>query len=127
MVFMTNTHTYMPNQSDWLYNDRGIIKWFGFFMSDHTEKMNQDEQQYSPIDQQPIQQDSMTVNMLLHFAISTTNVATITITSINTDKQHLTYQGEIDEIDLTSVTIINNFVPNKIPLDQIMNVSVENW
>lgn len=124
---MSNTHTYMPNQADWLYNDRGIIKWFGFFMSDHTEKMNQDEQHYSSIDQQPIQQDAITINMLLHFAITTTNVATITTNSVDTDKRHLSYVGEIEEINLTNVTIIQDYIPNKIPLDQIMNVSVENW
>ncbi len=38
-------------RDQWLYNDRGMMKWLGYFLSDHTQDMtdkNQRSSHYSP-------------------------------------------------------------------------------
>ncbi|ANK62988.1 hypothetical protein AYR56_07425 [Loigolactobacillus backii] len=48
----------------WLYDDRGMMKWMGFFMSDHTMYMEAEQGSEAPALPRPIQ-DSKRIDTLL--------------------------------------------------------------
>ncbi len=35
-------------RDQWLYNDRGMMKWLGYFLSDHTQDMTDKKSEEAP-------------------------------------------------------------------------------
>lgn len=65
----------------WLYPDRGMIKWLGYFLSDHTQDMTDKKIAEAPTIRLP-QQDAKTIDKLLQ--ISWRNAMQITL-QLNAD------------------------------------------
>lgn len=51
-------------RDQWLYNDRGMKKWMGYFLSDHTQDMANKQQEEVPTHRLP-EQDSKTIDQIL--------------------------------------------------------------
>lgn len=59
-------------QENWLYHDRGMMKWMGFFMSDHTVYM--DQQKGKEAAERPLpQMESTVIDRLLQQSWRQTN------------------------------------------------------
>ena len=43
-------------RDQWLYNDRGMMKWLGYFLSDHTQDMTDKKSEEAPIRRLPEQE-----------------------------------------------------------------------
>lgn len=59
-----NRKRYMPPKDLWLYPDRGIMKWMGFFFSDYTDSMVEARNDERPVLPKPIM-DSAEINEIL--------------------------------------------------------------
>ncbi|EHL95713.1 hypothetical protein HMPREF9103_02913 [Lentilactobacillus parafarraginis F0439] len=51
-------------RDQWLYNDRGMMKWMGYFLSDHTQDMADKRVEEAPTRRLP-EQDSKTIDQVL--------------------------------------------------------------
>lgn len=65
-------------QENWLYHDRGMMKWMGFFMSDHTVYM--DQQQDKEVTEQPLpQMNKLVIDRLLQQSWQNTTPVSIQV------------------------------------------------
>ncbi|ERL64671.1 hypothetical protein [Schleiferilactobacillus shenzhenensis] len=68
---------YDPPRSKWLYPDRGMVKWLGFFLSDHTKALEQDSETGEDVGVPQVQQDDAAIGELLDNAYLTGETAHI--------------------------------------------------
>ncbi|KRL12554.1 hypothetical protein FD09_GL002873 [Schleiferilactobacillus perolens DSM 12744] len=76
---------YDPPRSKWLYPDRGMVKWLGFFLSDHTKALEKDEVTGEPISVPRAPQDERTIGDALDEAYLTGVTAHIQLAILHND------------------------------------------
>lgn len=74
------------------YHDRGMKKWTGFFLSDHTLKINQEEKRAHTIYQAKKTMSAAEISQLLLFAFSNHRLISIQLKEIDQEGH---YQQEI--------------------------------
>lgn len=76
---------YDPPRSKWLYPDRGMVKWLGFFLSDHTAALEQDSDTGQPVGTPQVQQDEAAIGALLDNAYLTGETVHIQLNVLEND------------------------------------------
>lgn len=75
----------------WLYHDRGMVKWLGFFMSDHTNFMDQERSHEQELVRLP-QQESETIDQLLQQSWEHTQTVSL---QVEVNNQLVNHEGII--------------------------------
>lgn len=89
------------------YHDRGMMKWQGFYLSDHTAALNQQNQQLNAVCVPRPQQSLATITQLLADAYQRQQPVTIQLKTVDQNNRHLP--------DLT--TLIHGYNANDIVID----------
>lgn len=103
------------------YHDRGMMKWQGFYLSDHTAALNQQNQQLNAVYVPRPQQSLATITEVLADAYQRQQPVTIQLKMVDQNNRHLP--------DIT--TLIHGYNANDIvvdadrfiPLQEIRNVA----
>lgn len=105
------------------YHDRGMMKWQGFYLSDHTAALNQQNQQLNAVYVPRPQQSLSELTQVLADAYQSQQLVTIQLKTVDQNNHHLP--------DIT--TLIHGYNANDIvidsnrfiPLQEIRNVAIE--
>ncbi|MBU7448959.1 MULTISPECIES: hypothetical protein [Lactiplantibacillus] len=103
------------------YHDRGMMKWQGFYLSDHTAALNQQNQQLNAVYVPRPQQSLSELTQVLADAYQSQQLVTIQLKTVDQNNHHLP--------DIT--TLIHGYNANDIvidsnrfiPLQEIRNVA----
>lgn len=103
------------------YHDRGMMKWQGFYLSDHTAALNQQNQQLNAVYVPRPQQSLAELTQVLADAYQSQQLVTIQLKTVDQNNHHLP--------DIT--TLIHGYNANDIvidsnrfiPLQEIRNVA----
>lgn len=105
------------------YHDRGMMKWQGFYLSDHTAALNQQNQQLNAFYVPRPQQSLAELTQVLADAYQSQQLVTIQLKTVDQNNHHLP--------DIT--TLIHGYNANDIvidpdcfvPLQEIRNVAYQ--
>jgi hypothetical protein len=105
------------------YHDRGMMKWQGFYLSDHTAALNQQNQQLNAVYVPRPQQSLSELTQVLADAYQSQQLVTIQLKTVDQNNHHLP--------DVT--TLIRGYNANDIvidsdcfvPLQEIRNVAYQ--
>ena len=89
------------------YHDRGMMKWQGFYLSDHTAALNQQNQQLNAVYVPRPQQSLATITEVLADAYQRQQPVTIQLKTVDQNNRHLP--------DIT--TLIYGYNANDIVID----------
>ena len=113
----------MLNKFNERYVDRGVVKWMGMFLSEHTASIQTDKKKHSFIVEKKEQMNETDIYSTLNEAITNNSMIIIQIEEINTDGN---YQedliGWIEGYEDSYIYLSGN----KIALESIRNIQLYN-
>ena len=90
--------SYLPFQSARDYQDRGMMKWMGFFLSEHTTSL--DEEKHKVIFSEELSLlDKLTLISQLYAGQLKGQLI------VKADKQKVTYQGQVTEVSKEKIVV----------------------
>lgn len=124
-------NVYDPPRECWLYPDRGIQKWQGWFLSDHTSALEKAEQQTSDFLIFPAQSQLVT-QQILSEAYEDDCPVQLQLKQIQEDQTLVNIQGTILTLTKGGLTLRNreSGLRQTIELSEIRHVrlvAVEKW
>ncbi|MCB7177369.1 DNA-directed RNA polymerase subunit beta [Lactiplantibacillus plantarum] len=110
------------------YHDRGLMKWQGFYLSDHTAALNQqkiqDKQQYPPKPQQSLS----IVGQILSTAYTQNQPVNLQLNTVDHNNQHFaTITTPILGYNGATIVIANHQFININDIQHIELVRSTNW
>lgn len=97
------------------YHDRGMMKWQGFYLSDHTAALNQQNQQLNAVYVPRPQQSLAELTQVLADAYQSQQLVTIQLKTVDQNNHHLP--------DIT--TLIHGYNANDIVIDSNRFISLQ--
>lgn len=97
------------------YHDRGMMKWQGFYLSDHTAALNQQNQQLNAVYVPRPQQSLAELTQVLADAYQRQQLVTIQLKTVDQNNRHLP--------DIT--TLIHGYNANGIVIDSNRFISLQ--
>lgn len=111
----------MLNKFNERYVDRGVVKWMGMFLSEHTASIQTDKKKRSFIVEKKEQMNETDIYSILNEAITNNSMVIIQVEEINTDGN---YQedliGWIEGYEDSYIYLSGN----KIALESIRNIQL---
>ena len=111
----------MLNRFNERYVDRGVVKWMGMFLSEHTASIQRDKKKRSFIVEKKEQMNETDIYSILNEAITNNSMVIIQVEEINTDGN---YQedliGWIEGYEDSYIYLSGN----KIALESIRNIQL---
>ena len=111
----------MLNRFNERYVDRGVVKWMGMFLSEHTASIQTDKKKRSFIVEKKEQMNEFDIYSILNEAITNNSMVIIQVEEINTDGN---YQedliGWIEGYEDSYIYLSGN----KIALESIRNIQL---
>lgn len=111
----------MLNRFNERYVDRGVVKWMGMFLSEHTASIQMDKKKRSFIVEKKEQMNETDIYSILNEAITNNSMIIIQVEEINTDGN---YQedliGWIEGYEDSYIYLSGN----KIDLESIRNIQL---
>ncbi|CRH18748.1 conserved hypothetical protein [Carnobacterium maltaromaticum] len=111
----------MLNRFNERYVDRGVVKWMGMFLSEHTASIQRDKKKRSFIVEKKEQMNENDIYSILNEAITNNSMIIIQVEEINTDGN---YQedliGWIEGYEDSYIYLSGN----KIALESIRNIQL---
>lgn len=111
----------MLNRFNERYVDRGVVKWMGMFLSEHTASIQKDKKKRSFIVEKKEQMNETDIYSILNEAITNNSMIIIQVEEINTDGN---YQedliGWIEGYEDSYIYLSGN----KIALESIRNIQL---
>lgn len=113
----------MLNKFNERYIDRGVVKWMGMFLSEHTASVQADKKKRSHIVEKKEQMNETDIYSILNKAITNNSMVIIQVEEINTDGN---YQedliGWIEGYEDSCIYLSGN----KVVLESIRNIQLYN-
>ncbi|MFS7003604.1 hypothetical protein [Carnobacterium maltaromaticum] len=113
----------MLNRFNERYVDRGVVKWMGMFLSEHTASIQRDKKKRSFIVEKKEKMNETDIYSILNEAITNNSMIIIQVEEINTDGN---YQedliGWIEGYEDSYIYLSGN----KIALESIRNIQLYN-
>lgn len=113
----------MLNRFNERYVDRGVVKWMGMFLSEHTASIQTDKKKRSFIVEKKEKMNEINIYSILNEAITNNSMVIIQVEEINTDGN---YQedliGWIEGYEDSYIYLSGN----KIALESIRNIQLYN-
>lgn len=107
-----------------VYEDRGMLKWIGFYLSDQTAAINKDVKERSRVNPQKEQLDGEEINRILNEARIKSKPVAIQLNSVNPDAQYSDdVTGMVRGYDSLGIYIDNT----RVLYDEIRNVEFFDW
>ena len=107
-----------------VYEDRGMLKWIGFYLSDQTAAINKEVKERSRVNPQKEQLDGEEINRILNEARIKSKPVAIQLNSVNPDAQYSDdVTGMIRGYDSLGIYIDNT----RVLYDEIRNVEFFDW
>ncbi|MFT8457857.1 MAG: hypothetical protein ABF804_02720 [Liquorilactobacillus ghanensis] len=101
------------------YHDRGMLKWQGFFLSDHTTALTKNKQTETPIYRK--QQSLTSITSLLIISWQKSQALKIQLNRIDTDQNVEEYQGVVHGFNEKYVFLGNSQGILKLDIAEIRN------
>lgn len=109
--------TYLPFQSAREHQDRGMMKWMGFFLSEHTTSMTDDKNKVD-MTQTLSKVEKLTLIGQLYASCLAGFFA------VRSDKVKETHTGQVIEISPKEITIKSSDKYHLIQVDDILEISM---
>lgn len=107
-----------------VYDDRGMLKWIGFYLSDQTAAINKDVKERSIVNPKKEQLDGEEINRILNEARIKSKPVAIQLNSVNADAQ---YSDDVTGM-IRGYDSLGIYVDSKRVLyDEIRNVEFYDW
>lgn len=108
--------SYLPFQSAREHQDRGMMKWMGFFLSEHTTSLTDDKSK--------IDMSSELTKLYKLTLITQLYVGRLTgIFEVKSDKRKERYTGQVTEISPSEITIKTADKYQLLQVDDILGIS----
>ena len=108
--------SYLPFQSAREHQDRGMIKWMGFFLSEHTTSLIDDKSK--------VDMSSELTKLYKLTLITQLYVGRLTgIFEVKSDKRKERYTGQVTEISPSEITIKTADKYQLLQVDDILGIS----
>lgn len=109
--------SYLPFQSAREHQDRGMMKWMGFFLSEHTTSLTDDKNRVD------MSSELTKLNKLT--LINQLYVGRLTgIFEVKSDKRKEGYTGQVTEISTSEITIKTADKYQLLQVDDILGISL---
>ncbi|MEZ7549564.1 hypothetical protein O3627_11340 [Streptococcus sp. 27098_8_82] len=109
--------SYLPFQSAREHQDRGMMKWMGFFLSEHTTSLTDDKSKVD-MSSELTKLDKLTL-------ISQLYVGRLTgIFEVESDKRKERYTGQVTEISQSEITIKTADKYQLLQVDDVLGISL---
>lgn len=109
--------SYLPFQSAREHQDRGMMKWMGFFLSEHTTSLTDDKNKVDMISEMT-KLDKLTLITQLYVGRLTG------IFEVKSDKKKERYTGQLTEISPSEITIKTADKYQLLQVDDILGISL---
>lgn len=109
--------SYLPFQSARDYQDRGMMKWMGFFLSEHTTSL--DEEKHKVIFSEELSLlDKLTLISQLYAGQLKGQFI------VKADKQKVTYQGQVTELSKDEIVVKSRDKYHLIEVKHILSIQL---
>ena len=109
--------SYLPFQSAREHQDRGMMKWMGFFLSEHTTSLTDDKNKVD-MSSELTKLDKLTLINQLYVGRLTG------IFEVKSDKRKEGYTGQVTEISTSEITIKTADKYQLLQVDDILGISL---
>lgn len=109
--------SYLPFQSAREYRDRGMMKWMGFFLSEHTTSLDNDKHKVD-MSSGLSQVDKL---ILIGQLYASQLKGTFTVRG---EKEKLTYSGNVSELSPKEITIKTDDSYQLIQVESILSIQM---
>ena len=109
--------SYLPFQSAREHQDRGMMKWMGFFLSEHTTSLTDDKNRVD-MSSELTKLDKLTLINQLYVGRLTG------IFEVKSDKRKEGYTGQVTEISTSEITIKTADKYQLLQMDDILRISL---
>ena len=107
-----------------VYEDRGMLKWIGFYLSDQTAAINKDVKERSKVNKQKEQLDGEEIERVLNEARIKNKPVAVQLNNLNSDAQYADdVTGMIRGYDSLGIYIDSK----RVLYDEIRNVEFFDW
>lgn len=104
--------SYLPFQSAREHQDRGMMKWMGFFLSEHTTSLDEETHKISFTDELTLLDKLALISQLYAGQLKGQFI-------VKADKQKVTYQGRVTEIAKDEIVVKS---ADKFHLVEVKNI-----
>ncbi len=109
--------SYLPFQSAREHQDRGMMKWMGFFLSEHTTSLSDDKNKVDMTSDLTKAEKLTLIGQLYAGGLTGMFV-------VKSDKVKKTHTGQVSEIGLKEITIKSSKKYHLIQIDDILDISM---
>ena len=109
--------SYLPFQSAREHQDRGMMKWMGFFLSEHTTSLDEEKNKIQFTDKHSLL-DKLTLISQLYAGQLTGQF------SVRKGNQKITYQGQVTEISKDKIVVKSDSRFHLINVETILNIQL---
>ena len=109
--------SYLPFQSARDYQDRGMMKWMGFFLSEHTTSL--DEEKHKVIFSEELSLLDKLTLISQHYAGQLKGQFIV-----KADKQKVTYQGQVTELSKDEIVVKSRDKYHLIEVKHILSIQL---
>ncbi|EGE54825.1 hypothetical protein [Streptococcus parauberis] len=109
--------SYLPFQSARVHQDRGMMKWLGFFLSEHTTSLGEEKNkiEFSEVLSLP---DKLTLISQLYVGQFKGQF------TVREDKQKATYQGQVTELSKNEIVVKSDEQFHLIKVNDILVIQL---
>lgn len=109
--------SYLPFQSAREHQDRGMMKWMGFFLSEHTTSLIDDKNKVD-MSSELTKLDKLTLINQLYVG------RLLGIFEVKSDKRKERYTGQVTEISMSEITIKTANKYQLLQVDDVLGISL---
>ncbi len=105
------------------YQDRGMLKWQGFYLSDHTVAIKKQKYKNKNVAKMKNPQTIALIKQRLYYAMKNCYEVTVQLNELDQELKPIEANGVIEFLNDEEVHLAKN---NEFPLEDIRNVSLGN-
>ncbi|MCQ8267004.1 hypothetical protein NF408_03345 [Streptococcus suis] len=109
--------SYLPFQSAREHQDRGMMKWMGFFLSEHTTSLDEEKHKIQFTDELSLL-DKLTLISQLYIGQHRGQF------NVKKDNQKVTYQGQVTEISKDEIVVKSDSRFHLINVNAILDIQL---
>lgn len=107
--------SYLPFQSAREHQDRGMMKWMGFFLSEHTTSLDEEKHKISFPDELTLLDKQTLISQLYAGQLKGQFI-------VKEDKQKATYQGQVTELSKDGIVVKSREKYHLIAVENILAI-----
>jgi len=109
--------SYLPFQSAREHQDRGMMKWMGFFLSEHTTSLSDDKNKVDMVSSLTKEEKLVLIGQLYASQLQGLFV-------VKEDKRKATYLGQVTELNPKEITVKTADRYQLLQVENILSISI---